>query len=96
MHELLARHVLTGGFPLVLDTAKSHGSWVVDARTGEEYLDLYSFFASAPLGLNPPGLADDPEFSALLAVVAANKPANSDIYTTHYAAFVDTFSNVSV
>ena len=95
VHEVLSRHVLTaGGFPLVLDTARSHGSWVVDARTGEEYLDLYSFFASAPLGLNPPGLADDPDFRSLLAEVAANKPANSDIFTTHYAAFVETFSRV--
>jgi L-lysine 6-transaminase len=94
VHEVLSRHLLTGGFPLVLDTAKSHGSWVVDARNGQEYLDLYSFFASAPLGLNPPGIADDPQFLALLAEVATNKPANSDIYTTHYAAFVDTFARV--
>jgi L-lysine 6-transaminase len=94
VHEVLGRHLLTGGFPLVLDTAKSHGSEIVDARTGDRYLDLYSFFASAPLGLNPDGLADDPEFMALLAEVAANKPANSDIYTTHYAAFVDTFARV--
>jgi len=92
---VLSRHVLTaGGFPLVLDTTRSHGSWVVDARTGEEYLDLYSFFASAPLGMNPEGLADDPEFRAVLAEVAANKPANSDIFTTHYAAFVQAFSRV--
>ncbi|HET6625113.1 MAG TPA: L-lysine 6-transaminase [Nocardioidaceae bacterium] len=94
VHATLSRHLLTGGYPLVLDTAKSHGSWVVDAVTGTEYLDLYSFFASAPLGLNPPGLADDPEFTALLAEVAANKPANSDIYTTHYAEFVETFARV--
>jgi L-lysine 6-transaminase len=95
VHEVLSRHVLTaGGFPLVLDTVRSHGSWVVDARTGAEYLDLYSFFASAPLGLNPPGLADAPEFRAVLAEVAANKPANSDIFSTHYAAFVDTFARV--
>src|SRR5690348_2151779 len=95
VHEVLARHVLTtGGFPLVLDTARSHGSWVVDALTGEEYLDLYSFFASAPLGLNPKGLGDDPDFRNVLAEVAANKPANSDIFTTHYAAFVETFSRV--
>ncbi len=78
----------------MLDTAKSHGSWVVDAITGTEYLDLYSFFASAPLGLNPPGLADDRAFTALLAEVAANKPANSDMYTTHYAEFVETFARV--
>jgi L-lysine 6-transaminase len=94
VHDALGRHLLTGGFALVLDTTRSHGSRVVDARTGQPYLDLYSFFASAPLGLNPDGLADDPEFMALLAEVAANKPANSDIYTTHYAEFVETFARV--
>ena len=59
VHEQLARHLLVDGFRLVLDTAKSHGSWLVDARTGESYLDLYTFFASAPLGLNHPDIVDD-------------------------------------
>jgi len=94
VHEVLARHVLADGYRLVYDTRASHGSWLVDARSGEEYLDLYTFFASAPLGSNPRGLADDPEFMAVLARAAANKPANPDIYTTHYAQFVDTFVRV--
>ncbi|MGE5290748.1 MAG: L-lysine 6-transaminase [Micromonosporaceae bacterium] len=90
----LARHVLTDGFHLILDLGRSRGSWLVDARTGERYLDLYTFFASAPLGINPPGLADDAEFCAQLAEAALNKPANPDIYTGHYADFVDTFARV--
>ena len=59
VHEVLGRHVLADGFRLVYDTRASRGSWVVDARSGEKYLDLYTFFASAPLGSNPRGLADD-------------------------------------
>lgn len=94
VQEVLGRHLLVDGFSLVLDTRKSHGSWFVDARTGESYLDLYTFFASAPLGANPPGVVDDPEFQALLAEVASNKPANSDVYTTHLAEFAETFSRV--
>jgi L-lysine 6-transaminase len=94
VHEVLGQHVLADGFKLVYDTRASHGSWVVDARSGREYLDLYTFFASAPLGSNPRGLADDPQFMALLAEAAANKPANPDIYTTHYARFVRTFARV--
>jgi L-lysine 6-transaminase len=94
VHEVLSRHVLADGFRLVYDTRASSGSWVVDARSGEKYLDLYTFFASAPLGSNPHGLADDPEFMAVLAEVAANKPANPDMYTTHYAQFVQTFARV--
>src|SRR6516225_3074482 len=94
VHEVLGRHVLTDGFGLVYDTRASRGSWVVDARSGDKYLDLYTFFASAPLGANPRGLADDPDFLAVLAEVAANKPANPDMYTTHYAQFVETFARV--
>ena len=90
----LARHVLTDGFHIVLDLRRSCGSWIVDAETGERYLDLYSFFASSPLGINPPGVTGDPEFMALLAEAAANKPTNPDIYTSHYADFVDTFARV--
>jgi L-lysine 6-transaminase len=94
VHDVLRRHLLVDGFELVFDTRASCGSWFVDGRSGERYLDLYTFFASAALGANPPGLADDPEFLAVLAEVAANKPANSDVYTTHYAEFVQTFVQV--
>jgi L-lysine 6-transaminase len=90
----LSRHVLTDGFHLILDLDRSQGSWIVDARSGERYLDLYTFFASSPLGINPPGLADDPAFMAVLAQAAANKPTNPDIYTAHYADFVETFARV--
>ncbi|WP_347351440.1 L-lysine 6-transaminase [Intrasporangium sp.] len=94
VHEVLAKHLLTDGFKLVFDTSKSRDSWLVDARTGQSYLDLYTFFASAPLGSNPAGVVDDPEFQSLLAEVASNKPANSDIYTTHLAEFTETFARV--
>jgi len=94
VHDVLARHLLTDGFKLVLDTRASAGSWLVDARDGQRYLDMYTFFASAPLGCNHPGIVDDPEFLAVLTEVAANKPANSDIYSTHYAEFVETFARV--
>ncbi|MBO0774002.1 MAG: L-lysine 6-transaminase, partial [Actinobacteria bacterium] len=72
----LARHVLTDGFHLILDLRRSSGSWLTDARTGERYLDLYSFFASSPLGINPPDVTEDPEFMRTLAEAAANKPTN--------------------
>jgi len=90
----LARHVLTDGLQLILDLRRSRGSWLVDARTGERYLDLYTFFASAPLGISPAGIVDDPEFLAQLTEAAVNKPTNPDIYTSHYADFVDAFARV--
>ena len=94
VHETLRRHLLVDGFDLVLDTRASRGSWVVDARDGTRHLDMFSFFASAPLGMNHPALTDDPEFLAELTEVAVNKPSNSDIYTTQMAAFVETFERV--
>jgi L-lysine 6-transaminase len=94
VHEVLGRHLLTDGMKLVVDLGRSRGSRLVDARNGKRYLDMYASFASAPLGLNPPELTDDPSFMAELAHVAVNKPANSDIYSTDYAEFVETFVRV--
>jgi L-lysine 6-transaminase len=93
-HQVLSRSVLTDGMKLVIDLQRSRGSRLVDARNGRRYLDMYTFFASAPLGLNPAGLADDPTFMAELAEIAANKPANPDMYSTAYAEFVATFVRV--
>ncbi|MDQ3538946.1 MAG: L-lysine 6-transaminase [Actinomycetota bacterium] len=90
----LADHLLVDGHDFVLDTEASRGSWLVDARDGTRYLDVFTFYASSPLGMNHPGLVDDAEFMAELATVAVNKPANSDIYTTHQAEFVATFQRV--
>ncbi|HVH22374.1 MAG TPA: L-lysine 6-transaminase [Pseudonocardia sp.] len=94
VHETLRRHMLVDGFDLVLDTHASRGSWLVDARDGRRHLDLFSFFASAPLGLNHPALADDPAFRAELSEVAVNKPSSSDVYTRQLADFVETFYRV--
>src|SRR5689334_22308363 len=92
VRDSLARHLLVDGFHLVLDTRRSSGSWLVDARDGWRYLDFYTFFASAPLGVNP--FDDDPGFVKELGRVAANKPANSDLYTRELADFVETFARV--
>jgi L-lysine 6-transaminase len=94
VHAVLARHVLTDGMKLVLDLRRSRGSRLIDAQTGKRYLDMYTFFASAPLGFNPPGIVDDPTFMAELAEIAANKPANPDMYSTAYGEFVETFVRV--
>jgi L-lysine 6-transaminase len=94
VHSVLSKHLLIDGFSLVLDPQASHGSWFVDARDGQRYLDMYTFYASAPLGGNPTGLADDPAFLDLLAQVAANKPANSDVYSVYLAQFTETFARV--
>ncbi|CAN5161130.1 L-lysine 6-transaminase [soil metagenome] len=94
VHDTLRRHLLVDGFDLVLDTRASRGSWLVDARDGTGYLDLFTFFASSPLGMNHPALTEDRDFLTVLTEVAVNKPSQSDIYTTHQAEFVETFVRV--
>lgn len=89
--DVLKRHMLVDGFHLVMDLDKSHGSWIIDARDGRAYLDFYTFFATAPLGHNHPSLRE-PEFVKKLGSIAVNKPANSDIYTTAFAEWVETFA----
>jgi len=94
VHQRLAEHMLVDGFPIVLDLSKSHGSRLVDARDGTEYLDFYTFFGSAPLGMNPPGLSDDPGTRDELLEAASNKPANAEVPTVQLAEFVATFTRV--
>lgn len=92
VHERLGKHILADGYPLVMDIEKSHGSYIVD-QNGEEYLDMFSMFASASIGYNHPHLVKNLEFLGRMAI---NKPTVSDIYTEQYADFVDTFSRVAI
>jgi L-lysine 6-transaminase len=95
VHHVLSRHMLADGYDIVMDLRKSKGSWVFDSRRGRNVLDFFTNFASVPIGYNHPRL-DTPEFREKLADVALNKPANSDIYTTYMAEFVETFARVAI
>jgi L-lysine 6-transaminase len=94
VHEVLRRSILTDGLDFVLDVDRSSGSYLIDARTGARYLDMFTFFASSALGMNHPALAGDDEFREELAATAVNKPSNSDVYSVAMARFVDTFARV--
>src|SRR5271168_5162065 len=94
VHEVLARSILTDGLDFVLDLDRSAGSYLVDARDGRRYLDMFTFFASSALGMNHPALAYDDEFREELAEAAVNKPSNSDVYSVPMARFVETFARV--
>ncbi|GAB5894423.1 L-lysine 6-transaminase [Mycolicibacterium mageritense] len=94
VRDVLARSILVDGFDFVLDLDRSAGSTLVDARTGERFLDMFTFFASSALGMNHPAIAGDEAFRAELAQAAVNKPSNSDIYSVPMARFVDTFRRV--
>jgi L-lysine 6-transaminase len=94
VHEVLARSILVDGFDFVLDLARSAGSYLVDARDGRRYLDMFTFFASSALGMNHPALAADEEFRVELIDAALNKPSNSDVYSVAMARFIETFARV--
>jgi L-lysine 6-transaminase len=92
VHEILKQYMLADGFNFVLDLKNSHGIYLVDERTGDSYIDFFTFFASSPLGLNHPKLQ---AVKDELGFAAINKPSNSDIYTTFMAEFVETFANIA-
>lgn len=94
VHSTLKKSMLADGFDIVLDLEKSKGSKIYDSKTGDQYLDLFTFFASNPLGMNHPKL-DNEEFRKVLGKVAVNNPSNSDIYTVEMAEFVNTFATLA-
>lgn len=89
----LGKHVLVDGYRLVIDLQKSWGCHLVDAVSGKEFIDLYGFYGSLPVGFNHPAF-DQPQCQADLLSVARTKVANSDVYTQAYATFVKTFNRV--
>ena len=95
VHATLSRHMLADGFPIVLDYAKSRGVRIFDAVSGRTFLDLFGFFATAPVGLNHPRMVE-PAFLERMGRVAIQNPTNSDIYTVEMARFVETFARFAV
>lgn len=91
----LEQHILVDGFHLVVDLERSHGSYLHDAISGRRVLDFYSYFASLPIGHNHPKLVGDAAFREALARAALENPSNSDIYTSEYASFVQTFARIA-
>jgi len=95
VHRAIDKYMLADGSPIVFDAERSHGAYLVDAVTGKEYIDFYTFFASIPIGYNHPKLKD-PVFLDKLTHSAIHKPANADIYTPEMAEFVETFGRVAM
>jgi len=78
--DLLRKHMLVDGYELVFDLEKSTPFYIHDKLSGNKILDFYTFFASAPLGINHPKIKTK-EFTKVIANVALNKPSSSDSYT---------------
>jgi L-lysine 6-transaminase len=90
----IEKYMLRDGYDIVVDMEKSKGSHIIDARTGDDWLDFYTFFASAPFGMNHPRL-DNPDFKEKIFRAAINKVANSDIYTLEMGEFVRGFGEIA-
>ncbi len=93
VRDVLAEHILVDGYHMVQDIERSHGVFLHDAVRGRDVLDFFGHFSTSPLGFNHPKLTT-PEFAQRILPAALNKPANSDIYTTFLAEFVETFARV--
>lgn len=94
LHSELNRYILMDGMPIVIDLQKSQGSYIYDAKSNIEYLDLFSFFASQPIGFNHPKL-NTAEFRAYIAENALHRPSLSDVYTQSYAQAVADFAKLA-
>ncbi|HUX06380.1 MAG TPA: L-lysine 6-transaminase [Acidobacteriota bacterium] len=95
VRQTVARHMLADGFEIVFDNDKSSGVYVHDAATGREYLDLFTCFASIPVGYNHPKMTE-PQFIEKIGRAAVNKITLSDIYSKEFADFLDTFYRVAM
>jgi L-lysine 6-transaminase len=91
--SILQRHLQADGMDIIVDLDASQGSWLVDKRNGDRYLDCFSMFASMAVGFNHPALL---KISDMLGKIAIQKPANSDIYTEPMADFLETFERIAI
>lgn len=89
----IAGHLLADGMDIVIDFDKSTGSWLIDKRNGDRYLDCFAMFASMSVGFNHPGLL---AIQNQLGRLAVQKPANSDAYSEPMAEFIETFGKYAM
>src|SRR5690606_15892339 len=90
VHKTLSKHILADGYDITFDLDRSHGATIYDAKSDTEILDLFTCFASVPLGYNHPKMLGDALFKDRLLRAALNNLSNSDVYTVEFAQFVDT------
>jgi len=93
IRERIAKHLLADGMDIIVDLETSQGSWLVDQRNGDRYLDCFSMFASMAVGYNHPDLL---QLQSLLGRYSVQKPANSDAYSEPMAEFIDTFGKIAI
>ena len=93
IRETLSKNILADGFEPILDLDKSHESWIVDKVTGDEYLDMFTMYASGSIGYNNKHILDNRD---VLTKAALFKPTLSDMYCDLYAEFLDVFNKSAI
>jgi L-lysine 6-transaminase len=92
VHSTLAKHILADGYEFVVDLDRSQGSRLHDSRADRDILDMFSCFASLPIGWNHPKLV---EMEPLLGRIAVNNITNSDLYSVEMAEAIDTIGRIA-
>ena len=92
VHSSLSRNILADGFELVVDLDRSHGCRIHDSRRDREILDMFSCFATMPIGWNHPELVAQ---EARLGRTAVNNITNSDLYSVEMAEAIETIGRLA-
>ena len=95
IHDYLHRYLQKAAYDIVLDLEKSNPSHLYDRKHDRYLLDMFTFFATMPLGMNHPKMFE-PDFLNKLIKVAVNKPSNTDFFTEELAEFIQTFEKVAL
>lgn len=93
-HQRASKYILVDHFGVVYDAGKSSGNFFHDKNSNRDYLDLFSFIASCPLGHNHPAL-NNPAFEEKLLRAAKCNPSNSDVLTEEFVEFLETFGKIA-
>ncbi len=95
IHQKLHTYLQKAAFDIVLDIEKSTPSHIYDKKNDKYYLDMFTFFATMPLGMNHPQLLDE-KFLKDLTKAAINKPSNTDFFTEEYEKFILSFEKIAM
>lgn len=92
VYSSLQKHIFADGYRQVPDFEKSHGSYLVDLRDGQEYLDFCNYYASLPLSYD--ASCTTGKFIDDIVRHCRFKPANCDFYTVPFAEFIEALASV--
>ena len=79
-------------YGIKIDFEKSHGSYLYDKTTKNEYLDFFGMYATLALGYNHP-IFDSSDFKNRILKIASCKIVNNEIYSDEAQRFDKIFTD---